>query len=480
MEKKTEKLLAELQRQRQQKAEAPKFVLEEHCFDKQLLFITDPAKFKTAYCSRRAGKTEACAADLFHTALNRPNTNSLYITLSRKSAKRIIWRCLLQLDRKYKTNAKVDNVELTLEFPNGSMIYCSGAKDLAEIDKFRGMALVKVYIDEAQSFKPYLRELIDDVIGPALYDYDGSLALIGTPNAACAGVFFDACHQRHGFRGWKNHHWTIYDNPWIERKSGKTVEAILNQVLIDKGITRDDPTFQRESLGVWKYDGNALMYPGFEPKRNVYEKLPEGKEYHYVLGCDIGWTDADALAVVAFSKDSPQAYLVEELVSNKNDITDFVNQVKYLEKKYTFTKKVMDAGALGKKIQEEIRQRHGLHLEAADKHRKTEYIELLNDDLRTGKFLVERGMIVIEDWRNLQWDKSNPFKWKEDSSFHSDIADAVLYAWREAKHFGYEAQQQKHGRNTDAYAIEQEEQAAEALGERLKAGNDWWSEGFEN
>jgi GH43 family beta-xylosidase len=476
LDPKAQKLLTELVKREKAKSERPKFVLEEYCFDKQLEFINDPNKFKTAVCSRRAGKTEACSADLFDAAMKHPGTNCLYITLSRKNAKKIIWRALCKLQREYDPTARVDNVELTIELSNGSMIICSGAKDESEIEKFRGLAFKKVYIDEAQAFKSYLKELIDDVIEPALYDYDGSLSLIGTPNASCAGVFFDACHQKHGFVGWSNHHWTIFDNPHIKRKSGKTPEQLLEATLKRKGITREDPSFRRESLGQWVYDGDSLIYK-FDASRNTFKTLPPDHDWFYILGVDVGWMDADALAVLAFSDTHSNVYMVEEIIKNKQTITELANMIKALESKYQFTKKVMDAGALGKKIQEEIRQRHGIHLDAAEKQRKKEFIELLNDDLRTSRFQVKAEMTICEDYEKLQWDKTNLDKWKEDSSFHSDIADAVLYAWREAKHFAYTQKEKKISRDSNEYMDEYERKEAERM-EKGK-GKQWYEDGYD-
>ena len=84
----------------------------------------------------------------------------------------------------------------------------------------------------------------------------------------------------------------------------------------------------------------------------------------------------------------------------------------------------MDAGALGKKIQEEILTRHGVNLEAAEKSRKVEFIELLNDDLRTAKFKAFKGSLFEEDCMLLQWDKEskirNPDRPKISDTYHSD------------------------------------------------------------
>ena len=65
----------------------PKFCLEEFLFKEQLCLARDPARFATAVCSVRAGKTVTCAADLIDTAIHNPGTVGLYITLARSSAK---------------------------------------------------------------------------------------------------------------------------------------------------------------------------------------------------------------------------------------------------------------------------------------------------------------------------------------------------------------------------------------------------------
>lgn len=395
----------------------------------------------------------------------------LYITLSRRNAKKIIWRELLAIFRKYEIEGKltgqyeVDKQELsiTVHHADGdSVIYVSGAKDEQEIEKFRGLPLFKVYIDECQSFREYLRDLIDEVIEPALFDYDGSLALIGTPGPLCSGFFYESTHPKEPGT-WSNHHWTLHDNPHIQKKSGKTVEQLLEAQRKRRGITEDDPTYQRESLGKWVSDKNALVYK-YNASKNDYATLPElppGHKYTYILGVDIGWEDSDALAVLAYSEHGREVYLVEEIVQNKQTITDLANLIHSLSSKYEFTKIVMDSGALGKKIQEEIKQRHGLHIEAAQKTRKLEFIELLNDDLRTGLLKIKENSVTAHDYNKIQWDYIRSVNGKRviSDTFHSDISDAVLYAWREAKHFTYEKPIEQPLKGTDAFmdAMEKEE-----------------------
>jgi hypothetical protein len=271
--------------------------------------------------------------------------------------------------------------------------------------------------------------LIDKVIVPALYDYDGSLILIGTPGPVPAGYFYKACHSSQ----WSNHKWTLLDNPWIEKKSGRKPEDILAAERKRRGISEDDPTYMRESLGLWVHDTNALVFK-FNPKINIYDELPAGK-MDYVFGIDLGWNDADAIAVLGYSYETNKVYLVEEDIQSKQTITALVEKIERLRLKYGPVKMVLDAGALGKKIQEEIRSRHQLPLEAADKVRKFEFIELMNDDLRTGKLMAPEGSRFEEDSYLVQWDRSTPGKLDISDRYHTDIGEAILYAWRECKHY---------------------------------------------
>lgn len=411
----------------------PYFNVERICFDKQIDFIRDPAKRKVACNSRRSGKTFACASDMLDCARHNPGINCLYITLSRLNAKRIIWKDLVRLNEVYFLDGVPNLSELTLTLPNRSTIYLAGAHDQAEIEKFRGMAFKLVYIDEAQSFKSYLENLVNDVLSASLYDYNGTLNMIGTPGAVCAGAFFDACHNKGAMRGFKPFQWTIFDNPHIEKKSGKKVKDLIEEELSRKGLTEDDPSVARETFGKWVEDQNALVYK-FSEAKNLYEELP-AVQFNYAIGIDLGWDDADAIVVWAYSRDLPYVYLVEEWKKSKQTVSDLAETVKAFQVKYPQAKMVIDTGGLGKKITEELVRRHGLAIEAADKARKLEFIELMNDDFRTGKIKVPtRQMEIKEEWRILQWDreKERPV---EDERFDNHLADAALYSWRSCFHF---------------------------------------------
>ncbi len=389
-------------------------------------------------CSRRSGKTIACAADLTNTALQNANVVCLYITLKRTNAKRIIWPELLRINRDYKLNGRVNETDLSIKFPNESVIYASGAKDKSEIENFRGLALKKVYIDESQSFRPHIEELIDDVISKALFDHAGQLCLTGTPGMVPAGYF----HKCATSPAWSHHSWTMFQNPYLEKKSGKPVLQLVQDDCTRMGVDISHPKIQRECFGRWVTDLESLVYK-YNAELNHYDGEPHlinGKinaDWEFVFGVDLGFDDADSISVIGWHKHERVAYLVKEQIKRKQGITELAEQLDYLIKEFNPLRVVIDSGGLGKKIAEEMRKRYSLPVIAADKVRKFEKIEILNDAMRTRKFMAKKDSQFAQDCLLVEWDfdASGPDKLKIADGFHSDACDSTTYAYTEALHW---------------------------------------------
>lgn len=407
-----------------------KFRLEDICFPEQLAFIQDPADFVTACCSRRSGKTEACVLDLLNTAYHVPGIVCLYITMTRANAERIMWSKLLEYNRVYELDGEPNVQKLSLRFPNGSVIYLSGCKDKSELDKFRGMALKLVYLDEIQGFRRFIKELIDDALAPTLADYAGKMKFIGTPNPLKTGYFWDLINSD----AYAHHAWTFWQNPHIALKSGKTHEELMGRELKRRGIAITEPSIRREWFGEWADDTDALVFK-YNAALNNFDGDIECTDY--IISVDIGYHDSDAFAVIGWHKHKPDCFLVEESSKAKQGITELSDEIERLMKKYNPMKIVMDTGGLGKKIAEELRKRRAIPIEAADKTRKIEHIELLNDALRTNRFRARYSGLFAKDSFTVEWDydKSTSEKRVIKAEPHSDICDAVLYGFREALHW---------------------------------------------
>jgi len=444
----------------EQERAASAFSPEAVCTPHQLAFVTDPNRFKAACCSRRAGKTVAAAVLLIQSAAGSPGTVSLYITLSRVSGKKIVWKNLLWLNRRFDLGGVINRTELSITFPNESVIYVAGAKDESEMEKLRGLSKVNLaIIDEAQSFKDYVQELVDDVIVPALMDTKGSLALLGTPGKVRAGYFYEAL--RHASpdllellnvepfndndkerddeedgpandNAWSVHHWTIRDNPYIP-----DVEAELARVRKRKRWSETAPTYQREYLGRWVTEHDALVYH-YDQERNGYDPaaLPhgffDGPEWRFVHFVDQGYHDPDACGSLAFRKDQPWIWLVpDEEVIGKQGSAALVELVRkrwerYKGRSIAF---VWDTGGGGIKTAVDAQELAGVPVEAAKKDHKVSNIDAVNDRLRDGTLKIPLNSQAAADARRVTWDpKARGVKIA--GSYHTDIWDGIIYGHR--------------------------------------------------
>lgn len=454
----------------------PTFSLEKICFKEQLAFIKDKSPWVTAACSRRAGKTEVCALDLISTALGTSGCNVLYITLTRANAERLVWPKILMINEQYKLGGLPNISKLSLTFANKSVIYCSGCNDKSELDKFRGLALKLIYIDEVQSFKSFIRELIDEVLAPTLADYAGSLKLLGTPAPLQSGFFWDTLQNQ----SYTHHHWTFWNNPYIASKSGHTHQEILNRELARRGVEVNHPSVRREWFGEWTVDSDSLVIK--YNSHNDFNSLPALTDY--IIAVDIGHDDADAIAVIGWHRNVKQCYLVEEIINAQQGITELASQIEGAIKRYNPLKVVLDTGGLGKKIAEELRKRYSIPISAAEKSRKIEYLALLDDALRTKAFMAKANSRFAQDSFIVEWDydKSTSDKLVIKDEPHSDIVDAVLYGYREALHWLSEAEPPKVLVNTKDKWIKHTEALMDKALEReieldkaAEGENDYWA-----
>lgn len=445
-------------------------------FGPQRAFFEDPASFADAVCSRRAGKSVGVSAWLLEGPIENPKAPSLYLTLTRGSAKRNIWGTLLDLNRKHGLGYEPNEADLVLKRDGRGAVYLAGLDNRSEIEKARGTGWGRVAIDEAQALPQYVKELVEDVLMPALADHDGKIRMIGTPPPVPVGYFHDASHSD----AWSHHAWTVWENPHVPG-----ARAMLDKVLKVRGLTEADPSIQREWFGRWALDENALVFK-YDASHNTFASLPEcRKPWEFVVGVDLGWDDADAIAVLAFNEESPNVYLVDEHVQRKETITQLAERLSAIVGARSPLAIVVDTGGLGKKIAEELAARFGLPVKAAEKPRKFEFISLLNDALRAGRFYARQGSRFAADAMLVEWDREKSTNDRQVISerYHSDIGDAVLYAFRESLHWlhepkpppppqrGTEAWAKAEAERMEREAIEDYEARQEAKGE---TGWDGW------
>lgn len=394
----------------------------DRCFPKQKEAALHPAKRKVMRCSRRAGKTELAATKLIQSALSGPNGICIYIALTRKSAKRLLWTRLKRMAKELGATAIASETELILKFNNGSEIWLAGANQEDVAETLRGHAYRTVILDECASFRGHIDVLIEEILEPATLDEDGDLWIMGTPSWDFSSYFYKANHNANE---WASFHWTLFDNPHI-----KNARQWVEDLKARRGWSDDNPILLREYFGRWIKSDDELVY-FFNPQRNITDNMPR----HYaskVLGIDLGFEDKTTFSIVAHEQDNPTAYVIHTEKHYQPSISDMALKAQVLIREYGIPTVVIDEGGLGKAIAEEFRSRYGINCKPAQKRDKRLYIELFNSEMREGRILVKEDNPVIEEWNSLTWE---PGKNVEMPGQPNDCADATLYAWRESYYF---------------------------------------------
>lgn len=420
-------------------------------FPHQTAFIEDAAQFIDAQCSRRAGKTEGLARRFARTMKRFPGSTCIYLSLTRDSSREIMWPVLEALNEKYALGWRFVESKLLVIAPNGSRLRLWGADQKDFVKKLKGKKHPGIAIDEAQDFGSHLASLIDDILTPCLADYgeEGWLAVCGTPGPVPIGYWFSVSKERKF--GYSHHEWTILDNPYMPDPA-----AFIARFQAKRGWPDDHPTLLREWRNQWVLDLESL-WVRYRKETCDFEDLPTAN-WQYILGVDLGHEDSDALAILAYHDGAPDTYLLEEQVTAKQGITDLAGQINKLRARMVFTRMPCDEGALGKKIAEEIRRQHKIPLHAADKTRKQETVRFLNDAMRSGRFKARSNSRFAQDSYNIQIDRLKTTESKIAlKGPHSDIIDAVIYAFKESPAYLYVNPPEQPKRGTEAYGRAQEE-----------------------
>lgn len=320
-----------------------------------------------------------------------------------------------------------------MTLPNGSVVYLLGADtDEEEKQKLLGQKYAAVVIDESASFTIDLNELVYGILKPAVADYRGQIALIGTPGNLKHGLFFDLTNGQDPLEpgrwekvGWSGHRWSAADNPHMAKQWAEEIAELEKS----NPLIRETPLFQQHYLGRWVIDDSKLVYR-YSPGRNEAAELPKlpASGWNYVLAVDLGYEDPSAFVVVAWHENDKTLYVVTAFKKKGLDITAVAGHIKYLQGMYDFSKIVIDNA--NKQAVEEMKRRHSLSLHAADKTGKADFIELMNGDFIQGyiKLLPDAEPLKTE-YAELIWDDKSE-KRQEHPGCANHAADGGLYGWR--------------------------------------------------
>src|ERR1035437_3956357 len=301
--------IAKIKRKRALKVKINPITLDPS-FPKQNAFVDSKAPFISAQCSRRAGKSSGLALRFFKTMESHPKALCIYLSLTFDSAKSIMWPVLQELNDRYKLNCHFLEGKMIVTHPNGAKLRLYGADQKNFNKRLKGQKSPAIAIDECQDFGGHLESLIDDVLTPMMSDYkDAWMAICGTPGPIPKGYFFEVCTK--GRDSYELHSWTCVENPYMPEP-----EAFIQKLITKKKWDSNHPTLIREWRNKWVLDVEALWIR-YKETINHFDNLPQKIKWNYILGIDSSFRDADAIAVLAYSDDSPNTYLVEEVITNK-------------------------------------------------------------------------------------------------------------------------------------------------------------------
>lgn len=226
--------------------------------EKQIEFFHAPQRFKFALAGRRGGKTFAIVQDILKTMFTAPRRSKIYyVGPTNPHAKEIIWDDLDEALRRNKWNFKSRVSQGRFILPRRRQIFIMGAEN---IDRIRGKAAIKIYLDEIAFYKRPLSE-VWKAVTPTLMDFKGELWATTTPNGKGTEAYdkYLECLEK---PDWGVFNWKTIDNPFIDPSEIENAKREM-----------DEKSFMQEYEAAWmSFEG--LAYYSFDENLHI-KKQPE-------------------------------------------------------------------------------------------------------------------------------------------------------------------------------------------------------------
>ncbi len=426
-------------------------------FPKQRVAYDDPSKNKCDLGTRRCGKSFKDAVDVIETMRAIPKGESLIASTTAGHARNTIGNALERLIEKYRLPIKPrmrSGKFYYHDMVSGHRTWVSGCKDFSEAEKLRGDFLHRAWLDECQSFsiapdmtkddgsgrgKYLLEYLVEDVLSARLLDTGGGMVLSGTPGVVLKGYWYEITTGKGIKPKWPTHEWSLFDNIYIPN-----VRAEIEERKRLFGWNEASPSYQREYLGRWVEDADALIYR-YEARKNhidlgewpgCIDRLDAmwGGGITWILGSDIGHNDATTFILTASKHGMPWRVFVRawggsemlttqvgaELMRVKRDLETRGHRLAHI---------VMDPGGGGKKTAEDMGGTYHVPVEPAEKQHKAAGVRMLQSALMAGHALVNAVECskLLAEWSVLPW---NDDRTNHHDNYPDDFSDGGVYAFR--------------------------------------------------
>lgn len=419
------------------------------------------------YGASRAGKTFIEVAYIVARCLQYPGIENLICRRYARDVRVSIFQgtipeVLRAFDLHPGVDFEVNVVDMLIRFPNVAKIRCDGLDDQARVDKILGTQYSTIFVNEAQDV-PYLT--IEKLMTRLSQDVGASRK------------FF--CDLNPG----SSNHWTY--RQFFELLDPITGEALdpsaygkIQALASDnEGLTEDYllrlaslKGNQRKRFFEGQYQSTSELTV-FSPKTYFVWRDFElwvndrWQDVKIIGGIDLGFSDADSIAIVAYMEDRPETWLIYEYKGRGNTTEELAKQIRLAmdycraqlpQSYYRVTTPQMameqrtltpdghapinrqltfhvDSGGGGRKSYQDLVSVYGLPVQPAYKRDKAIGIKLLIDEVNTGSLRIIRGGEFDQECGKIVWtrgDDGRIIQEIDDKSYHPDLMDAVLYPFR--------------------------------------------------
>ena len=251
---------------------------------KQQAFIhteLDKHRFSVLCCHRRFGKTVMLINHLIKCCMMNKNHQPrfAYIAPTYSQAKKIAWD-YLKFYTKGLPNTKYNETELRCDFFNGSRITLLSSENP---DSIRGIYLDGVVCDEASQIS---RELIDEVIRPAIADRKGWMSLCSTPKGM-NNIFYDMYLKAQSDEGWFLYTAKASETGLVDDDELKAALSVMGQATYNQ-------EFECSFIGNVKGSIYGELISKLEDEKRI-ARVPHDPSYPVNTAWDLGYNDSTAI-----------------------------------------------------------------------------------------------------------------------------------------------------------------------------------------
>jgi hypothetical protein len=453
--------------------------------EKAMALIREGKRHTLLYGGSRSGKTFLIVLCIVLRALIFPGSRHLIYRLRLKDAIQSIWletlpkviACFPGLSRFVRGN----ETRHVLEFPNGSEIWVAGVDDARSEDSVLGKEYVTVYANEASQI-PFLTmwkvrtRLAQKVEGCTVREFVDL-----NPTTRAHWTYKEFVQKLDPVLSKPGNICPVEDPDsyeWCQLNPSGNVENLDAEYI--RSLQAAPESMRRRFFeGEYACDDSLLVFPF--PETSYYA----GKQFddwvrevgpgnvRFAAGLDLGFNDADGFAIIAYvprvandpaiprdaleaarlgryvepepSKRIRQRWLVYEHKARRNGLSECAKAIqtgldwatKRAEELGLSSSNILiytDTGGGGAKMLPDLRNVYKLPVVAAYKRDKKAAIEMLQDDVREGRFMVPADGAFSQESQAIVWtkdpDTGEVIREIDDKQYHPDLMDAILYAMR--------------------------------------------------